>query len=159
MTIGVIEKPESRFSACLAQILKKCDNCAETIVKTGSRPDTLSRVSPELMVIYGEVSGARDLVFPDSVMLVPKRGMGRITAKGIYTYGMGEDDDVTYSSLGDMKRVISLQTEITALTGKTVEPQDIPFTQIGDMDADELLAATAALTILGVPPEKLRSVM
>ena len=160
MTAGVVEKAGGGLSVFITQVLKKCENCADTLVKAVSRPEVFSGDAPELIVFSAVAYSGKRPIFPDSVLIIPEKDAKEIAvARVVYTYGMGSTDDVTYSSIDGSKKVVSLQNEMTALTGKTVESQDIPVTQPGEISSDELLAAMAALIILGVPPEKLSSAL
>ena len=66
-------------------------------------------------------------------------------------------DSVTISSLDEGGLVLSLQRELPTLSGRYLERQDIPVRSQEAAPPEDLLAASAALLLLGIPPEALMS--
>lgn len=87
------------------------------------------------------------LLIPDGLTIIP------ITKTAI-SYGMSPKCSITLSSLGK-KPVLSVQREIITLKGRIIEPQDIPIQNSLNLSQYALMASSAALLILGIPPERL----
>ena len=102
--------------------------------------------TPSLVVVSPR--SARESALPQravcGTLLIPGGSDSAIRAGNICTYG---------SSSG---YVISVQRELSTLTGETVDAQDIPVKRKPPMSADGTLALSAALLLLGVPPQMLQ---
>ena len=63
--------------------------------------------------------------------------------------GLGGTNAVTLSSIGKKKAVLSIQETVETLTGIRLEPQDIPVFVQSRTEPSAVLAASAALVMLG----------
>lgn len=87
------------------------------------------------------------LLIPDEMMAVPK-------AKIAVSYGMSPKCSITLSSTGE-KPILAIQREITTLSGKTIEPQEIYIQNKYGLPPYPLMAVAAAKLILGLSPDSL----
>lgn len=114
--------------------------------------------TPSLVVVSPR--SARESALPQravcGTLLIPGGSDSAIRAGNICTYGMSSGDLITMSSLSSSGYVISVQRELSTLTGETVDAQDIPVKRKPPMSADGTLALSAALLLLGVPPHMLQ---
>ncbi len=106
------------------------------------------KTAQEISVPHRAVCGT--LLIPGNCIPPP------IRANNIYTYGMSSDDFITLSSLSSAGYVLSVQREISPLTGGIIDAQDIPVKRKPSMSADGILALSSTLLLLGVPPDMLQ---
>ena len=106
---------------------------------------------PDLLILTPGAAppfpGCRILLIPDEIVTIPESEIA-------VSYGMSSKCTVTLSSVGK-KAVLSIQREMPGLFGNTVEPQEIPVNNLLSLSKYALMASSAALLMLGVPPELL----
>jgi hypothetical protein len=94
------------------------------------------------------------------ILLVPGQAgdlSAKLRASCVVSYGMSLKDSVTMSSIDEGGLVLSVQRELPTLSGRYLERQDIPVRCQEKAPAEDVLASSAALLLLGVPPESLMS--
>lgn len=69
------------------------------------------------------------------------------------TCGASPRDTFSMASLRDDSAVVSLQRDITALTGQSIEPHDITLRLQARAELYPLLASSAALLLAGIPSQ------
>ncbi len=89
----------------------------------------------------------RILLIPDELLTIPESEIA-------VSYGMSSKCTVTLSSVGK-SAVLSIQREMPVFRGSTVEPQEIPVINSMSLSKYGLMAASAALLILGFAPDLL----
>jgi len=70
----------------------------------------------------------------------------------VVTYGMSAKDTITLSSIGEDSCVLALQRELVTAPGGVLDRQEIKVQGAGATGADELLAASGAILLLGLDP-------
>ena len=77
---------------------------------------------------------------------------------GAVSCGLGSSDALTLSSIREDRAMLSLNRELTTLTGDILEPQEIPVTlsPAPSPEPEALAAAAGAMLILGAGTEGLR---
>ena len=122
----------------------------EAALRTGGCPD---------LVVVSPLPGYRsNATLRCTFLLVPGTAadLGRLPQPDcVVSYGLSKRDSVTLSSIMDETLVLSLQRELPTLEGTLLERQDIPVPRLAGRRPDELLAAAAALLLLGLPAENL----
>ena len=89
----------------------------------------------------GDVSG-------EYVMLLAPQKTIFCEAKKVITYGMAPNNDITLSSVGEERCVMTVQKEICDLWGNIIEPQDIVISRM-HLEPASAMAVAAALLITG----------
>lgn len=116
---------------------------------------------PDLLVVSsggggGAVpAGCGTLLSPSSA----PAGEGLLSPRRVVSYGMSPRDSLTLSSIGTGRMVLTLQRELSALNGRLLERQDIPLRTGPGREPDDVLAASAALLLLGAEPSALNSII
>ena len=87
------------------------------------------------------------LLMPDELITIP-------SAQIAVSYGMSPKCTVTFSSVGDSS-ILAIQRELPVINGKPLEPQEILVKNTHSLSQYALMACSAALLILGTPPESL----
>jgi len=81
-----------------------------------------------------------------SLLLAPhKIGM---LGDGVITYGMEPESDITLSSVGETRCILTVQRDICDIWGKTIEQQDIVISRM-HLEPDMALATASALLLAG----------
>ena len=80
--------------------------------------------------------------------------MLRNTGCTVVTCGTADDDTLSVSSVGEHKAAVSLQRRLVTLSGRKIEPCEIPIKSKNISSLRIFEAATALLLLAGVPPEK-----
>ena len=80
--------------------------------------------------------------------------MLRDTGCTVVTCGTADDDTLSVSSVGEHKAAVSLQRRLVTLSGRKIEPCEIPIKSKNISSLRIFEAATALLLLAGVPPEK-----
>jgi hypothetical protein len=77
--------------------------------------------------------------------------MGQVPLPGIRSVscGLRYGDDLTLSSIGADSAMLALQSDIPALNGTLLEPQEIPVTLEAPAEPEAVLAAAGAMLLLG----------
>ena len=115
---------------------------------------------PDLLVLSARAGYAVPPRGRCGTLLVPGQAgdlSARLYADCVVSYGMSLKDSVTISSLDEGGLVLSLQRELPTLSGRYLERQDIPVRSQAPASPEDLLAASAALLLLDIPPEALMS--
>lgn len=81
-------------------------------------------------------------------------GMLRDTGCTVVTCGTADDDTLSVSSVGEHKAALSLQRRLITLSGRKIEPCEIPIKSKNTSNLRVFEAATALLLLSDVPPEK-----
>ncbi|MCM1487374.1 MAG: hypothetical protein NC203_03315 [Firmicutes bacterium] len=66
----------------------------------------------------------------------------------VITCGFGKTDSFSYSSLSDDSMVVSLNRELTAFSGKKIQPLEVPVTIPKEADTYSVIAFTALRILL-----------
>lgn len=119
------------------------DNTPQNIV--------LSVENADLAVIMQEYSGDYSGVF--GTLLCPEEIKCGIYADSVVTYGMSQSSDITLSSVGNERCVMSVQREITTIYGQNIEPQEIIIPRM-HLSPHNAMAVYAAFLITGCFSEK-----
>jgi len=91
--------------------------------------------------------------FSCRVLILPGgASAGPIRADSVITYGWNGKDTVTLSSVGDGKCILALQRAVVTTDGTLVESQEISLRTAGFPSGEVLMACSAAMLALGVPP-------
>ena len=85
----------------------------------------------------------------ENVPVLASSGPAPATSK-LITYGFGARDTVTVSSISPGRAVASILRPITTLSGKLVEPSEIPLTIPPETDVLTALAAATILTLCDI---------
>lgn len=80
--------------------------------------------------------------------------MLRDTGCTVITCGTADDDTLSVSSVGEHKAALSLQRRLITLSGRKIEPCEIPIKSKNTSNLRVFEAATALLLLSDVPPEK-----
>ena len=80
--------------------------------------------------------------------------MLRDTGCTVVTCGMADDDTLSVSSVGEHKAALSLQRRLITLSGRKIEPCEIPIKSKNISNLRVFEAVTALLLLSDVPPEK-----
>ncbi len=80
--------------------------------------------------------------------------MLRDTGCTVVTCGTADDDTLSVSSVGEHKAAVSLQRRLVTLSGRKIEPCEIPIKSKNISSLRIFEAATALLLLADVPPEK-----
>lgn len=80
--------------------------------------------------------------------------MLRNTGCTVVTCGTADDDTLSVSSVGEHKAAVSLQRRLVTLSGRKIEPCEIPIKSKNISSLRIFEAATALLLLADVPPEK-----
>ena len=80
--------------------------------------------------------------------------MLRDTGCTVVTCGTADDDTLSVSSVGEHKAALSLQRRLITLSGRKIEPCEIPIKSKNISNLRIFEAATALLLLADVPPEK-----
>ena len=80
--------------------------------------------------------------------------MLRDTGCTVVTCGTADDDTLSVSSVGEHKAAVSLQRRLITLSGRKIEPCEIPIKSKNISSLRIFEAATALLLLADVPPEK-----
>ena len=81
-------------------------------------------------------------------------GMLRDTGCTVVTCGTADDDTLSVSSVGEHKAALSLQRRLITLSGRKIEPCEIPIKSKNISNLRIFEAVTALLLLSDVPPEK-----
>ena len=81
-------------------------------------------------------------------------GMLRDTGCTVVTCGTADDDTLSVSSVGEHKAAVSLQRRLITLSGRKIEPCEIPIKSKNTSNLRVFEAVTALLLLSDVPPEK-----
>lgn len=81
-------------------------------------------------------------------------GMLRDTGCTVITCGTADDDTLSVSSVGEHKAALSLQRRLITLSGRKIEPCEIPIKSKNISNLRIFEAVTALLLLSDVPPEK-----
>ena len=81
-------------------------------------------------------------------------GMLRDTGCTVITCGTADDDTLSVSSVGEHKAAVSLQRRLITLSGRKIEPCEIPIKSKNTSNLRVFEAVTALLLLSDVPPEK-----
>ena len=81
-------------------------------------------------------------------------GMLRDTGCTVITCGTADDDTLSVSSVGEHKAALSLQRRLITLSGRKIEPCEIPIKSKNTSNLRVFEAVTALLLLSDVPPEK-----
>lgn len=81
-------------------------------------------------------------------------GMLRDTGCTVITCGTADDDTLSVSSVGEHKAAVSLQRRLITLSGRKIEPCEIPIKSKNISNLRVFEAVTALLLLSDVPPEK-----
>ena len=81
-------------------------------------------------------------------------GMLRDTGCTVVTCGTADDDTLSVSSVGEHKAAVSLQRRLITLSGRKIEPCEIPIKSKNISNLRVFEAVTALLLLSDVPPEK-----
>lgn len=80
--------------------------------------------------------------------------MLRDTGCTVVTCGTADDDTLSVSSVGEHKAAVSLQRRLVTLSGRKIEPCEIPIKSKNISSLRIFEAATALLLLADVPPER-----
>ena len=80
--------------------------------------------------------------------------MLRDTGCTVVTCGTADDDTLSVSSVGEHKAAVSLQRRLITLSGRKIEPCEIPIKSKNISNLRVFEAVTALLLLSDVPPEK-----
>ena len=80
--------------------------------------------------------------------------MLRDTGCTVITCGTADDDTLSVSSVGEHKAALSLQRRLITLSGRKIEPCEIPIKSKNISNLRVFEAVTALLLLSDVPPEK-----
>ena len=80
--------------------------------------------------------------------------MLRDTGCTVVTCGTADDDTLSVSSVGEHKAAVSLQRRLITLSGRKIEPCEIPIKSKNISNLRIFEAVTALLLLSDVPPEK-----
>ena len=80
--------------------------------------------------------------------------MLRDTGCTVVTCGTADDDTLSVSSVGEHKAALSLQRRLITLSGRKIEPCEIPIKSKNTSNLRVFEAVTALLLLSDVPPEK-----
>ena len=80
--------------------------------------------------------------------------MLRDTGCTVVTCGTADDDTLSVSSVGEHKAAVSLQRRLITLSGRKIEPCEIPIKSKNTSNLRVFEAVTALLLLSDVPPEK-----
>ena len=80
--------------------------------------------------------------------------MLRDTGCTVVTCGTADDDTLSVSSVGEHKAALSLQRRLITLSGRKIEPCEIPIKSKNISNLRIFEAVTALLLLSDVPPEK-----
>ena len=97
-----------------------------------------------------------EAVPPCAVLLLPSSAAplaSRFSARCAVSYGSGVRDSLTLSSLEGNRLVIAVQRELPAVTGGSVEQQELVLPVPRGVSPLPVLAAAGALLLLGARPE------
>lgn len=94
----------------------------------------------DIGVVMREYTGNYNGKF--EILLLPKEKICEISAKKSFTYGMSSICDITLSSVGEERCVLSIQREIVTIYGQVIEPQEliIPRMHLSPYDAIAIYA-------------------
>ena len=128
----------SRLQPYVKSCLKKAsrDGTIDAAICSGSRADLLI-LSPGAS-LSEEGNG---LVL--AVGQAPLPGIRSVSC------GLRYGDDLTLSSIGADSAMLALQSDIPALNGTLLEPQEIPVTLEAPAEPEAVLAAAGAMLLLG----------
>ncbi|MDR3278329.1 MAG: hypothetical protein LBT12_06105 [Oscillospiraceae bacterium] len=117
------------------------------------RAQTLAGLAPEILLVspgYSERGAAGRELTCGTLLLPGWAETPDFAAKSVVTYGMSPRDTLTLSSIGAPRGVVSLQREVMTADGELLDMQELIIR--GDAGADELLAVTGGLLLLGLTP-------
>lgn len=114
----------------------------------------LSVENADFAVIMQEYSGICEGSF--GTVLCPENISCGIYADNVVTYGMSQSSDITLSSVGNERCVMSVQREITTLYRQNIEPQEIIIPRM-HLSPHDAMAVYAAFLIIGCLAEKVMS--
>lgn len=104
----------------------------------------LSRKGVSLLTDSGKKAACRILVVPGDMSVPASDSWAAVT------YGMAESDDITLSSVSDLRCILAVRREIKSLSGKTVERQEFPVIKPQGVSSENLMAAYAGLLAAGI---------
>ncbi|MCL1866347.1 MAG: hypothetical protein FWF82_02940 [Oscillospiraceae bacterium] len=96
-------------------------------------PELKSLYVPECIVVMKNAAKVPDIPLPEkSIIIANSENLEQLTAlknagRGVITCGSNEKDTLCYSSLTGDSIVISLNRQITAFSGRKIQPLEIPF--------------------------------
>ena len=160
--VAVIEMPDEKIAR---EITGRAEEIFENggydplFITRGKNFAMLGGMAPEILILS---PGYAEKTKPDSrpvkcrVLLTPGSAADeKIEAACAVGYGMSGCNSITLSSIKEDECILTLQRDILTLGGCVLERQDIAVRKDKATDPEELMAAAAALLILGIPPEKI----
>lgn len=156
-TVAVLEKRGGCVSGLIERKLMSLRGAVQGVSFVGE--GCIARgVSPALVVVAPSGPELFKALKPGNcaVLLAPgAEAAMSCPIKGVLvvSYGLSPKDSLTLSSIGNKKMVLTIQRELYTLGGALLERQEIPIDREGQ--PMEILAATAALLLLGAKPELL----
>ncbi|GEM_PF-5951684 len=143
INIAVIGFPPGSMSRIL-QVLQRHD----ISVHFGIKPH-------DIMLCFGDTAETPPpcsiavAVLCDRVIMEQLRDMGCT----VVTCGTALTDTLSVSSIGEQSAAVSLQRSVTTLSGKEIEPCEIPVRLNGLSDSVIITAAAAMLLLCDIPPD------
>jgi len=151
--LTIIEDGQS-FTAQLRKQVASCDVTVRRIpTVTDARETDIAVVSPGCKAVPfdgGSKLRCKILLIPGGLQA------GFADAGCVVTYGMSAKDTITLSSIGEDNCVLALQRELVTAPGGVLDRQEIKVNAVGAGagSADELLAASGAILLLGLDPNE-----
>ncbi len=120
----------------------------------------LAGVCPDVVFLTSEeISVPRERV-ECGIAVIPgsadSEGSAWLSAQSVVSYGMGQRDTITVSSIDDHMIMLTLQREIATLKGEMVDRQDFAVDRQPEISTEAHLIASAACIIAGIPTGELR---
>ncbi len=97
-------------------------------------------------------TSAKTLIVPDCINVDSLFGF---SAGNVISYGLCSKDTITVSSLIGNRLVVSLQRELSALSGEVIPEQDFCISISDAENADSVLGTVGLLLVCGMPPDKI----
>ena len=112
-------------------------------------PEELQRCPWELLLLRHPVPqgircACRVLLFSSEL---PEATLRCVSAERVVSFGLFTRDSLTLAAMGEQK-VISLQRELQTLSGRLIDPQELPLPTGWGGDDVQLLLAQAGLSLL-----------
>ena len=149
--VAVLEKNGEYFGDAVSRCFRDADGVV--VLATSRCEDIASRrcdvvvVSPEYARTTVPCPNLRCgvLLTPHGCFFTPQG------AKSLVTYGMSPQSTLTLSSLGAQSSLLAIQREVTAVSGRVLEQQELPVPSAGS--ADTTLVTAGGRLLLGLSPQ------
>lgn len=128
------------------KILPYVKRCLKEASREGRIDAALCGGQADLLIVPRGASGGR------APCLLLAGGQEAEPGQRAVRCGLGAGDQLSLSSIGRGCAMLSLQGELTTLSGARLEPQEIPLALRGSPEPEAVLAAAGAMLLLDADP-------